>query len=678
MVKNLDTRKYSFSRSFDAGGIELTLRELLLENHIVRIRGVNPFQGSAQQAYSEFTGYDYTARVESMLSDSVLVARAQAHVKEIAVALGFGPQETPEFVADPNLKVLATGQRVVNLQQYHRGVPVFQMERAVWIAPDGMIYNVTGASVGLPAGLEVLPNVNVEQALMAALKFLTWPIESDNDAVTETKASLRIDLEGFKPRILAGFPLPAQPFVMERGPLGEEVPAYLVFFYEGDTTRLGWHFLISTPAIAEQYVMIVEARAQPTGRENPQVLYCQKTSKSLATVTVKVWKNNPEINKIPEPVSFPRPRTDYPIDGSVRLPDDFPLPWIDGTGDKAGNNCTIVVSDDDTQVSAHLPAGLRISLNPKEPRGDEQIVLNALYFCSFLHDFFYVLGFNESAENFQRINPTGEGKDGDPVVARISHHPIEDTARMVTLADGSKALLKVGTRRGTGRHGALDADVMFHEYTHGVTSRLVGSQRDPQPLQRPQSEGMSEGWSDYFALTIQNYYLGVERVIIGNWITDNADGLRGFPYDDGFADTSVGTYGTIRPGSADHSEAHDIGRIWCATLMKINRDLGVDLGDRKKGHLLGWQIVIAGLQLTPANPNYLQGRDAIIQALKDRRRNGLPDEEFQKAYMTVWKAFTLFGMGGKAECMDSGLSGIRGDRDEANIPAASLMPTPTP
>ena len=42
-------------------------------------------------------------------------------------------------------------------------------------------------------------------------------------------------------------------------------------------------------------------------------------------------------------------------------------------------------------------------------------------------------------------------------------------------------------------------------------------------------------------------------------------------------------------------EEHDLGEIWCATLMEMNRNIG---------KLLGLQLVVDGFKLTPANPSF--------------------------------------------------------------------------
>lgn len=672
MAINLDTRSYEYKKDFNPDKIESLVNGKLPANHRIKIRGVNPFLGSAQQVYSVYTDRNYNVPVEEKpLPDNEIVDLAQRHVKDIALALGISDSETPEFAPDPYLKITATGERIVSFQQYHRGIPIFQMERIVWMERDGTIYNVIGTSVGLPKGLEAVPNVSVEQALITAITHLASSRREKGDW-----SFRRFRLKNYKPRVLAKTPLPSQPCVLEQKQLGEAVPAHLVFFYQGETTKLGWHFLISAPQLVEQYVVIVEARIEADDKGKPQVLYSQITSKSLAPIQGNVWLNNQKVNKARQLVDFPRPITDYPVDGSITLPKDFPSIWLNGDG-KAGGNYTIVLRGLDLKSPIKLPDPVALKLDPLKEEVDEQKVLNAFYFCSFMHDFFYTLGFDEGAKNFQRVNPNGQGVDGDPVIVRISGRSFIGIASMNTLADGSMAFLNVGPHRETSRHGAIDADLMFHEYAHGVTNRLVGSQSDPQPLQSPQSDGMSEGWSDYFALTIQNYHLTSERQVIGDWIADKDMGLRNVIYNDLFAETDEGQFGSIGKlmGGVMLEISHDIGRIWCGALMKMNRDLVRVFNDKKKGNLLGWRIVIAGLQFTPSNPHYLQGRDSIIKALKCRRRNGLlTDEEFREAYLAVWKAFTCFGMGAKAISPSSQLTDLKSDTDIKNIPKPNLDP----
>src|SRR5262249_61854060 len=132
-------------------------------------------------------------------------------------------------------------------------------------------------------------------------------------------------------------------------------------------------------------------------------------------------------------------------------------------------------------------------------------------------------------------------------VLRCGGH--SDAARSMpdveTAADGTPPVMNMGLVVSAGRPTALDADVVFHEYTHCLTNRLVGGTRQGHALDAPQSRGMGEGWSDFFALTIQNYFRAQngqpERVLTGNWVVNNQAGIRSNAYDDNYPFT----YGNI-------------------------------------------------------------------------------------------------------------------------------------
>jgi len=79
--------------------------------------------------------------------------------------------------------------------------------------------------------------------------------------------------------------------------------------------------------------------------------------------------------------------------------------------------------------------------------------------------------------------------------------------------------------------------------------------------------------------------------------------------------------------------------------------------------MLGWQIVVDGFKLTPANPSFLDARDAILQALDARQQAGaITANDFKKARKAAWEAFARFGRGPKATSIGASLSGIVGDR----------------
>jgi extracellular elastinolytic metalloproteinase len=79
-------------------------------------------------------------------------------------------------------------------------------------------------------------------------------------------------------------------------------------------------------------------------------------------------------------------------------------------------------------------------------------------------------------------------------------------------------------------HTALDATVVFHEFFHGVSKRLVGGPANTTALDATQSAGMGEGWSDFVACTL----CGVN--VVAAWALNSRLAIRRFPYDDKFPD----------------------------------------------------------------------------------------------------------------------------------------------
>jgi len=229
--------------------------------------------------------------------------------------------------------------------------------------------------------------------------------------------------------------------------------------------------------------------------------------------------------------------------------------------------------------------------------------------------------------------------------------------------------MNMGLVTRSNRHTAFDSDVVFHEFTHGLTNRLIGGTRQGHALDAPQSEGMGEGWSDFFALTVQNYFRAIngqdERVVTGDWVVNNQTGIRSNPYDDNYPFTygSISTFPRRNPftGAPDPNglpDEHQTGEIWCAALMMMVRRMRSALGD-VDGYRLGWQMVTDGLKLTPANPTFLDARDAILLALDhmlDQRR--IPQAVHGMARQAALTAFGRFGMGPNASSADAGVDGI--------------------
>lgn len=287
-----------------------------------------------------------------------------------------------------------------------------------------------------------------------------------------------------------------------------------------------------------------------------------------------------------------------------------------------------------------------VTFNSDDSEGDDQKVLNIFYFNNVMHDYFYLLGFREENGNFQNDNFGRGGVPSDRVDARAYSGAVWGTANMYTPVDGSNPVMKMGLVESSQRHTVFDSSVVFHEYTHGVTNRLVGGPMDVRSLEAIQSSGMGGGWSDYFPCTINN------TTVVGDWIAKKAQGIRAFPYDSNFPD-NFGNLGTGRYTGVNQQGKHwphPIGEIWCATLMEMNRNIGANLGV---------QLVFDALKLSPSNPSFLDMRDAIFAALDAILAGGkLRSNQHSEVRRSIWEAFAKFGMGPNARSNGASLSGI--------------------
>ena len=578
-------------------------------------------------------------------SDDLRV-RAVAFVKQQDTGFAARDADPSEYVPDAAVNRTSTGSASVNLHQTFRGVPIFQMTKTVVFSPRGKALNVTGDSAVLMPEFDVVPRIDAQAAAVKAAAYLSMSLAKlpeESDSFGEPLEPYVLDATQYAPEIISGFPLAAQPTVLTKGPFEHDIPLFLVIFVQPDRPRLGWHIILTLPAYRDQFVLIVAA-----DESAGEILFSTSTLHH-ARARGLVYEYSPA-DAERRMVEFPRPLTDYPSMPGVPLA-GFPHDWVEH--DLTAGNCTVATLNESGDSLAGVPQNGVVEFNPGDGAGDDQKLLNIFYFCNYMHDFLYVLGFDEAAGNFQKVNFTREAAGNDFVRARAHSGAVQGTANMLTAPDGRPPLMNMGAYRS--RHTAFDADVVFHEYVHGLTNRLVGGRLDPYALLEPQSKGMGEGWSDYFALTIQSYTRGAEKVVTADWLTGNPRGMRTAAYDDSYPRT----YGDI----ARMSGEHPVGEVWCAVLMMMTRRMRQAFGDDGAGYRLSWQIVVDGLKVTPANPTFLQGRDAILRSLDDLLSvSRITPAVHAQARRAAWQAFAHFGMGFEASCADAGLAGIREDR----------------
>ena len=158
------------------------------------------------------------------------------------------------------------------------------------------------------------------------------------------------------------------------------------------------------------------------------------------------------------------------------------------------------------------------------------------------------------------------------------------------------------------RDGSVDADIVYHEYCHGLTWRMIGS------MSGPLSGAIGEGMSDVCAILLN----GDDKV--GEYSASGANGIRRYPY----ANYPL-TYGDVN-GAA----VHDDGEVYGAIGWRLKKNF--EGAGRSVSLLLDY--LVQGMNYTAAGPYFEHMRDGILQAI---------DEPLDRCL--VWDAFADYGVG---------------------------------
>jgi hypothetical protein len=391
------------------------------------------------------------------------------------------------------------------------------------------------------------------------------------------------------------------------------------------------------------------------------------------------------------------PSVTVPNGGGVQQPQPFPV--VDGTSLFGNNAWTWPDVDDDNAPDREIPAtsgldwsypavldttdasnGCSVEFPCTWTRGvpfswranAEANAVQVYHYLNTFHDHLLAapIGFTEAAGNFQVDNPSGEGVGGDPVVANVldgadtkkrgglpdANHVFN--ANMFTPPDGDPPLMQMylfpsipdlGT---PSANAGDDASVVYHEYAHGLSSRLVTYADGSVALNAAQAGAMGEALSDFYAMDLlvsQGFEIDTPAadVIIGRYLGGGAPSFIRFEAIDctvgsteancpGGIDTGPGgfTYGDF--GSIFFApEVHADGEIWVQTMWDIRTALGSDVT---------LALVTRGMELAPPEPSFLDMRNAMLQA---------DQVAFAGAHLDrLWQLFAHRGMGYFAVALD--------------------------
>lgn len=254
---------------------------------------------------------------------------------------------------------------------------------------------------------------------------------------------------------------------------------------------------------------------------------------------------------------------------------------------------------------------------------------------------------------FTRENGNFEAVDGDGVNVEIFDGSGYNNANFGTPPDGSPPKMQLFLRRSPQlpSHSGDNAGTIYHEYTHGLSHRLVVDAAGNAALNSGQSGAMGEAWGDWYAMDFLSNQ-GYERdttapgEINYGFYPTGGKSIRNQPIDCPVGTTSPACPGTTGAGPGGYTygdyghviggpQVHADGEIWSQTLWQLRTAIGA-----KKAE----SVVTRAMELSPESPSFLDMRNSILQA--DMVVNS------GRTQASIWKVFASRGMGFFASTRD--------------------------
>ncbi|KAJ8087727.1 hypothetical protein PM082_006564 [Marasmius tenuissimus] len=237
-----------------------------------------------------------------------------------------------------------------------------------------------------------------------------------------------------------------------------------------------------------------------------------------------------------------------------------PKGWLSGNRTEGNNVVSFKGNQDATSVANRRQLGLVFDYTydpakaPTEGDNLDAARVNAFYIANTYHDVLYRYGFTEEAFNYQ-TDSFGKGKGGDPVLLSVQDASGTNDAKFFHTPDGQpgRCLMFIFTATRPARDGVMQNDILIHELTHGLTNRMTGG-GTARCLQTLEARGLGEGWSDAVAdWFAQSDNVSIVDFTTGNWVLNNAGGVRSKPYSTSTA-VNDKKYSTIAGLNEEHCE----------------------------------------------------------------------------------------------------------------------------
>ncbi len=623
---------------------------------------------------------------ESISLDYVRTHRAVFGLSDAIIA---GLRQAPSFVSLDHTTHLRWAQ------VYH-GVPVFENELRANVDQNGQLINVLGSPLSDTSVASTTPGLSAGAAL--------------------SKARADAGATGMAPSVTS-----ASTGAERWTHFADGSQADLVIFHLGAVNQLAWHMYVYVDSTHTYEYVINAASGRVLFRQN---IVDAESGEGSA------WFYNPS------PIFGP---TNGLVDGHTQALRSYPDSWgpisqtalsgnnahaysdvnennkADPSEEVAPNQHTVegqpmfnygftnFTSNFGGNCSTNFPCswdelGGHVNSDSSWTTDRAQNAAQVFWFVNNFHDHLAAapIGFTPAAGNFQ-VNNNGQGGVGnDPVLAENDDGANTDgtggpdqnhldNANMATEQDGVSPRMQMYLFSSivgppfVDANGGDEADVVYHEYTHGLSHRMITDAQGFPRLDGEESGAMGEGWSDWYAMDyVVSQNLDTDSstqgdVNLGYYVSEGQHLIRSMAMDcpttstvsDCTANTAEGSYNAHTGGytlanyghiSAGGPEVHADGEIWGQTLWQIRQAL---VGDQSSpattnanGNCTGpcsyraEQLITNAMQIGALDPSMLDERDAILQA--DQTDFGGADLN------TLWSIFANRGMGYYAADLGSG------------------------
>ena len=210
--------------------------------------------------------------------------------------------------------------------------------------------------------------------------------------------------------------------------------------------------------------------------------------------------------------------------------------------------------------------------------------------------------------------------DSNAFSAGGTNKQVKIPSGMVSLADGAALKTLAGQSAKLAKNpspilqidGDVDADIVYHEYGHGLTWRMIGS------MSGKLAGAIGEGASDV------NAFLNSSDDRIGEYAYGDPLGIRRYPYA-GYPLTYSAVTG---------AEVHDDGEIYAGAMWRVLQNY---LAAGLTSDTL-YRDFVNGMNYTPAAPAFEDMRDGMLQSAAGTGRECL-----------IWRGFAAAGIGAGAD-----------------------------